>query len=311
MRKLWEDPRARAAVLAVLALLIGGGTVVVVVDGDGSGPQPGHTVTLTVPKVLSSQVDSADPGRAPDVSLTAPASAVKAAQGNLESDLRAESPTPENLQAQEQAAANDQLPAVTPAAAPSQRGCLSRFVVNYSSRRGVAPRMLVVHETVSRNVAGWGDVNAIGSLFNRPPFAASSTYTLDREGHCLYLVRESDKPWTQAAANPWSISFEIINSASTTFDRNLIDGRGRKLLLGILNDASKRWDIPLRAGRVSNCTPVRAGIIDHQTLGACGGGHVDVSPFRRSLPPLIVDARRLCVKRYRGAGHSVPARCRA
>jgi hypothetical protein len=297
-----------AALTAVLAVI--GGTVIVF-DSDGPGPKPAHTVTIpkSIPFV-SATVDSADPGRAPDVALKTPAPVLDQTAQVLEQGLRAESPTPGNLQAQEDAAKRDDLPIVQADAAPSQRGCLSRFVVNYSSRRGVAPRVLFLHETVSPNRPGWSDVNAIGVQFNQPRSAASSTYTLDREGHCLYLVRESDKPWTQAAANPWAISFEIINSA-TRADRNLIDGPGRRLLLSILNDASKRWDIPLRRARLSNCTPTRAGITDHNSLGPCGGGHVDVSPFRSAIDPIISDARRLCVKRYHDAGHVVPGRCKA
>jgi hypothetical protein len=199
---------------------------------------------------------------------------------------------------------------VQPAAAPSQRGCVSHFVVNYSTRRGVAPREIVLHETVSRDVAGWADVNAITALFNSPRSQASSNYVIDREAHCAYIVRESDKAWTQAAGNPWSISFEIINPASSAAP-NLIGGPGRRLLLGIIVDISKRWDIPLRRGAVSSCVPSRAGIIDHFQWGQCGGGHVDTTPFRKAVDSIVVDARRLCVKRYEGAGHPVPARCRA
>ncbi|WCB94484.1 hypothetical protein DSM104299_03221 [Baekduia alba] len=309
-----------AVVVALLAVL--GGTVLVI-DTDGPGPRPAHTVTIPshLPGPLTAAVDSGDADRLPDTTVTAPAVVVAQAKtGEVGEDLRAENPTAGNVAAQDQAAHDDQLPLVGADAAPSQRGCLSRFVVNYSSRRGVAPRLLELHETVSRNVPGWADVNAIGVQFNQPRSQASSTYTLDREAHCLYLVRESDKPWTQAAANPWSISFEIINTA-TPSDRNLIDGPGRKLLLGILNDASKRWDIPLRSARTRSCTPLRAGISDHSELGPCGGGHVDTAPWRGGSRPgqvprgavraLVVDARRLCEKRYRAAHKPTPARCKA
>jgi hypothetical protein len=299
---------SRVAQLAVLlvVVLLGGGTLSLVIDDDGPGPAPPHTV-----KILTATVDSADAGRAPDVALKAPATVVAAQANTLEQGLHAEDPTDANVEAQDKAAHDDQLPIVSADAAPSQRGCLSRFVQNYSSRRGVAPRLLVLHETVSPDRVGWTDVNAIGIQFNTVSSQASSTYTLDREAHCLYLVRESDKPWTQASANPWSISFEIINLANAAYAHNLIDGPGRKLLLGILNDASKRWNIPLRAGATSGCRPTRAGIIDHYSLGPCGGGHVDVTPFRKSIAPIISDARRLCEKRYRAAHRPLPARCRA
>jgi hypothetical protein len=202
---------SRVAQLAVLlvVVLLGGGTLSLVIDDDGPGPAPPHTV-----KILTATVDSADAGRAPDVALKAPATVVAAQANTLEQGLHAEDPTDANVEAQDKAAHDDQLPIVSADAAPSQRGCLSRFVQNYSSRRGVAPRLLVLHETVSPDRVGWTDVNAIGIQFNTVSSQASSTYTLDREAHCLYLVRESDKPWTQASANPWSISFEIINLAN-------------------------------------------------------------------------------------------------
>lgn len=299
-------PLALPLVLGVLA----GGTLAIVIDPDGpNGPQPARTITVKAPTVLAVPADSTGDGK-PDATVLAPKHLVEQAADDVEQKLRAENPSMLNQAAQEKAAERDQLPILQTDAAPQQRGCSSRFVVNKSSRRGVAPRLIVLHETVSRNVPGTADVNSVWALFNRPASQASSSYIIDREGHCLYAVRETEKPWTQAAGNPWSISFEIINSANRRYDRNLIDGAGRRKLLGLLNDISKRWGIPLRTGRVSGCVPTRRGIIDHDTFGACGGGHVDVNPFRRSLAPIIHDARRLCVKRYRTAHKRVPARCR-
>jgi N-acetyl-anhydromuramyl-L-alanine amidase AmpD len=64
----------------------------------------------------------------------------------------------------------------------------------------------VLHYTVSPNRVGWSDVNAVVAEFANPAFQASSNYVIDGEGHCAYIVRESDKAWTQAAANPFAIS---------------------------------------------------------------------------------------------------------
>lgn len=179
-------------------------------------------------------------------------------------------------QQQDELAANDQLPIVTPDAAPSQRGCTSRFVRNYSSRRGVRPRLLVTHYTVSPNRPGWDDVWGIVNLFNTPAFAASSNYVVDGEGHCAYIVRESDKAWTQATANPVSISIEVINTGK---EKILAPPAGLKKIGEVWSDAARRWAIPLQAGKISGCRVVRSGIIDHYSIGACGGGHFDVSPY--------------------------------
>lgn len=300
----------RTIVAFVTAILAAIGGTVLVIDTDGPGPKPAHTITIprAIPSITA-QVETADKQK---TTVTAPAEAVVQVAKAGESDLRDESPTPANVQAQDDAAQNDQLPLVSPDAAPSQRGCASRFVRNFSSRRGVAPRVITLHETVSNDISGWGDVNAIVAWFNNPRSQASSNYIIDREGHCAYSVRESDKAWTQASANPWVVSFEIINPARRTPTvKNLIDGPGRKKLLGIINDISKRWNIPIRRARNSDCTVSRSGINDHYSWERCGGGHVDVDPFRRSVDPIIVDARRLCAKRYRTAGKRVPARCKA
>jgi hypothetical protein len=295
-------------VLVPLALfMLGGATATIVVDDPGGGPARTIVVHVPRPTVLTATVSTATPGQT--ATVTAPANVVLRAAPGLEGGLHAEQPSAINVAAQDAAAKRDDLPVVTPDAAPSQRGCISRFVSNYSSRRGVAPRIITLHETVSPDVPGWADVNAIVGLFDRPASQASSNYVEDREGHCAYIVRETDKAWTQAAGNPWSISFELINPADGRV-RNLIDGPGRKKLISIIVDISKRWNIPLRRGAVSGCVPRQAGIIDHFQWGLCGGGHVDVTPNRRAIDPIISDARALCQRRYRAAHHPIPARCR-
>lgn len=282
MMQFLERHRAYIAVLAAaLAALFG---VQLFVNGPES-PERGDAVTITVK----------GPGHS-TATVTAPQSAVDQAKDDLHAGLRTEAPDgvpaaelDAGREQQERLAADDQLPIVTPLAAPSQRGCVSRFVQNASSRRGVTPRLFVPHFTVSPNRPGWSDVNAIVSLFDRPAFAASSSYVIDREAHCAYIVKESDKPWTQAGFNPVSISVEIINSGR---ERNLIDGAGREKLVQVMADSMRRWKIPARLGAVSGCTVTRSGILDHSALGACGGGHNDVNPYRGELPGLIADVKR-------------------
>lgn len=265
--------RKRLAGLAsLLAVLAASYSVSIVVSGsEGSvtfrfgGPHGTPTQTVDVPKEAVAQADG------------------------LEARLRSENPAGvspallDKAQAyQEALAANDQLPIVSPDAAPSQRGCTTKLVQNYSSRRGVAPREFVLHYTVSANRPGWDDVNAIVGLFDRPSFAASSNYVIDGEGHCAYIVRESDKAWTQAAANPFSISAEVIN---TGHEASYIAPAGLRALAIVISDALDRWKIPLQPGQVTNCIPVKPGILDHASLGACGGGHHDIAPY--SVPQVI------------------------
>lgn len=261
----------RKLLLALLAVAAGAGTAVLVVDVDGPGPAPAVTFIVKAPESKTIEV---------------PAEAVEQAKASQVDDhdgLRSEQPagvSPAQLDAaaaqHERLAATDQLPLVTPDAAPEQAGCSSRFVRNYSTRGGVRPRLFVLHYTVSANRPGWSDVDAITSLFNTPSFAASSNYIVDNEGHCAYIVRESDKAWTQATFNPVSISVEVIN---TGHEATYSGTAGLARLGQIVSDATDRWDIPLARGATSGCTVVRAGVVDHASLGSCGGGHGDIAPF--------------------------------
>jgi hypothetical protein len=69
---------------------------------------------------------------------------------------------------------------------------------------------------------------------------------------------------------------EVIN---TGHERVYIEQPGLKVLARVVSDALKRWNIPVRVGAVSGCVPTRAGIVTHQMLGLCGGGHVDITPY--------------------------------
>lgn len=161
-----------------------------------------------------------------------------------------------------------------PLATPSQRGCITDLIqTNFSSRAGTRPKMLVGHLTVSRNSAGWGDVNAIRSWFNQSRAQASSNYIIDAEGNCKYIVPETAKAWTQGAANPVSISIEFIHFSTTNPDEKWTEAQLRKGAL-VFADASKRWGIPIRLVNPSGCT-WPAGVTDHDRL-ECGNSHVDV-----------------------------------
>lgn len=282
-----QNPRAR--LVAALAALAAAVTITIVITDD-TGPT-GHHRAVTIHVGTDS-----DRANGADATITVPAAAITQAEGSdvaHHDGLKSEDPAgltqaqANALQdAQDQAARNDQLPIVTPDAAPSQRGCRSQFISSYSSRRGVAPRLFVLHYTVSPNRLGWSDVDSIVALFARSSFQASSNYVLDGEGHCAYIVRESDKAWTQAAANPFSISVEVINTGS---EPQYIAPAGLKRLAVIIHDAAARWDIPIRQGAVAGCVPTRAGIVTHQMLGLCGGGHHDISPY--ALGAVIAAAR--------------------
>lgn len=277
---------SHAAVALVVALGTMTITILFVDNGANHGPQqPRRTVTITLGKPDHSKTTVTIPAQA---AKEASASDVANHEG-LKNETPPGVPSDQIEAAREQQdklAQTDQLPIVSPDAAPSQRGCTSRFVRNYSSRRGVRPRLLVTHYTVSPNRPGWDDVWAIVNLFNTPSFAASSNYVIDSEGHCAYIVRESDKAWTQATANPVSISIEVVNTGR---EKTLAGPAGLRKIGLVWADAARRWKIPLQQGKVAGCMVVRPGIVDHHALGACGGGHFDVTPY--SVPAVIAAAK--------------------
>lgn len=273
-----------ASVAAVIAAIVA--AIVVTVDITGPG---GSHIAITF--------GGGKTGK-PTSTVTVPAAAINAASASdlaHHDGLQTENPpgvSAAQLDAsriqQEKLAASSALPNVTPDAAPEQRGCTTRLVRNYSTRRGVPPRIFVLHYTVSPNRPGWSDVYAVAGLFDRASFAASSNYIVDDEGHCLYIVRESDKAWTQAAANPFSISIEQIN---TGHEPTYAGAAGAAKDARIIHDAAHRWHFPIQRGLVVGCLVVRSGVVDHNSLGACGGGHHDISPY--SIDAIIAQARAL------------------
>lgn len=250
-----------AAAVAFAFLLVGGGSAAYKTFQVG-GPHGTPATTITVP---SSAVAAATDGLADhkgsrnQAPAGAPLAVLKAAQR------------------QDQAlAASDRLPLVFPDAAPEQRGCKTELVQDYSSRNGVRPRAFLLHYTVSPNVPGWADVNAIVVLFNTWAYQASSNYVIDGEGNCAYIVRETDKAWTQAAANPVSISVEVI---ATGKEPAYIAPAGMRKLAMVISDALYRWKIPLQLGAFTNGVLTRPGVLEHDMLGVAGGGHHDISPL--------------------------------
>jgi hypothetical protein len=261
------------------------------------GGGPGRTISITL----------GGPHGTPTQTIELPTAAVDAAKATDLADhekLRGEEPVGVSAAAlsashaqQRALARNSGLPDVLPDAAPEQRGCATRLVQNYSSRHGTPPRVEVLHYTVSANRPGWSDVLAITSLFDRPAFSASSNYVLDAEGNCAYIVRETDKAWTQAAANPFSISYEVVN---TGHESTYAGTAGLAKLGMVLDYSTARWKIPLQRAVVRDCLVVRPGIIDHHGLGLCGGGHFDISP------PFSVDAVIAAARRSRAGREGAP-----
>ena len=234
-------------------------------------------------KWVTLKVEGAHGGK---VTISVPVAAVKQAErSNVGGHEGARDETPAGAPAsviraarKQQAvfARTDRLPRSFPLAAPVQRGCRTELVQDYSSRHGVKPRIFVLHYTVSPNVPGWADVNAVVHEFNTWAFQASSNYVIDGEAHCAYIVREVDKAWTQAALNPDAISVEVIN---TGHEPVYAAAAGLAKIALVVSDATCRWKIPIQQGLVAGGVVKRPGIVDHSSLGVAGGGHHDITPY--------------------------------
>jgi hypothetical protein len=279
---------SRARNLTVLTLIIVGATIALVaLIHDGRVQKAPPSATLTVP------VDGLDPGQADDHLVVVPKAAVDQAAPRLEDDLHTPPPAvpTQQLQAVKQAEAKARatLPALPTAGATAGfAGCRTSFVNNQSSRHGVRPTQMWDHYTVSPNRPGWSDIDAVVALFNRNASQASSNFVLDSEGNCAYIVPIEAKAWTQAAANSFAVSFEII---ATGREKHYLEPAGMRKLAAVQKEVSHRTGIPMRRGAVHNCVPTRSGIVEHRDGGLCAGGHVDISPF--PVATVIADTIRL------------------
>lgn len=161
-----------------------------------------------------------------------------------------------------------------PLAAQEFPGCRTRFVGNFSSRNGTPVRIIVWHQTVSRE-RGWASQDGLTALADRRSSGVSWALLIGRsEGRCTYTVPLTMKAWTQANANPFSVGIEVEAYGD---EATYVAGPGERKLLDATREIGRRFDIPMRRGSVQDCQPVRSGIVEHADLGRCGGGHVDVA----------------------------------
>jgi len=193
-----------------------------------------------------------------------------------------------------------------PLATQSFPGCRTQFVRNQSTR-SATPRLIVWHYTVSRDVPGWADNNALTAMANNPANGVSWHFSIGRaDGNCAYNVPLLGNAWTQGRANSFSVGIEVIALGN---EGEYVTGAGRKRLLAVTREAGRRLGIPMQRGAVSNCVPTRPGIIRHIDLGACGGGHHDITPMtgyegllaELAVPPVPAKVTERCrkVARYR------------
>jgi hypothetical protein len=282
-----RDTRIRVLIGTFLAAVLGVGITVAVVDNGPDRPpgQPRRTITVTLGGPGHKQLELPPAAQA----IVAQEKKDDAAdRPTSESDLHETKPaTPTQLKV-----ARDVAPPGSPAlpqnqtlATPSVPGCTTRLVRNYSARP-VGARVLlgVIHWTGSRPISHSAtDALAIVRWFDTPAADASSNEITDDDGHCYLVVPEAKKAWTQAKANPWSVSVEHINIGKLPV---FPTAAGRRTVVRLMRHWHAAFRIPYQRGRVNQvtCVPIRPGFLAHRDLGPCGGGHPDIGT------PSAVDA---------------------
>lgn len=154
----------------------------------------------------------------------------------------------------------------------------------------------IVHDAEMPSPPGLQGLHAIAGWFNNPGAQASSNYATDAAGNSVLMVRTTAKAWTQAYFNCWSISDELLGYAS---QKVWPDAQLRAAAQLAARDV-RLYKIPLQHGLVHGCTIVRPGFLQHNDLGACGGGHHDAGPH------FPIDRFIALVKEYAAAGRPRP-----
>jgi hypothetical protein len=157
-------------------------------------------------------------------------------------------------------------------------GCGRHPVPSFSARTA-SVRGIGLHITVSRNVAGRADMDAVTHMAMDPANGRSWHFLIDTEGHCYYSVPIAAKAWTIAALNSQTVNLEIISFGD---ERGWYAGGGRGFakVRRVVRRVAGIFSIPLRHGATDgHCNVTRTGIIAHWEGGACAGGHNDIRPW--------------------------------
>ena len=146
-----------------------------------------------------------------------------------------------------------------------------RISPNRSSRSGVTPRLIVIHDTESPEREGKGDLVAIADYFANPAVQASSHVITDGDGLSARCVKDSEKAWHAAYYNSASLGIEQIGYASRS-KAEWPDAQIKETARWVAK-WSKAYEIPIR-----HVDPGSRGVVTHADLGSQGGGHWDPGP---------------------------------
>lgn len=167
---------------------------------------------------------------------------------------------------------------------------------NQSSRGGVSPQLIVIHDTESYNRTGPSDLAAIGALFASSSREASSHVCTDADGNSARFVEDGRKAWHCVYYNSVSLGIEQIGLASQTQwpDKQI------KETARWVAEWSIKHNIPIRKGRTVAGRVVLSGVVTHRSLGTAGGGHWDPG-YHYPMKKMLRLARHYKKERQRNA----------
>jgi hypothetical protein len=145
---------------------------------------------------------------------------------------------------------------------------------NYSSRGGTAVRLIVLH-----TAEGALTIESLGNYFASSSAGVSSHAGADDTPNTVGVyVERGYKAWTQANANPYSVSLELCAFAAWGPD----DWAAHPVMLencaAWVAEEAAAFGIPIRALTADQAQGGAAGVCQHADLGAAGGGHWDCGP---------------------------------
>ena len=145
----------------------------------------------------------------------------------------------------------------------------------YSSRGGATVTTIVVH-----TAEGATTYQSLGAWFQNPQAQVSSHVGIDDTPNTVgEYVRRDGKAWTQANANPWSVSAELC--AFAAWDNATWQSHPQMLAncAAWMAEEAAYFNIPLVILSDAQAQdPAQRGVCQHINLGAMGGGHVDCGP---------------------------------
>jgi hypothetical protein len=144
---------------------------------------------------------------------------------------------------------------------------------NYSVRNS-GVRLIVLH-----TAEGARTYQSLGNYFANPVAGVSSHAGIDdTPGVIGVYVKRADKAWTQANANPYSVSAELCafaNWDSAEWHRHPVMLEN---CAHWIQEEAAAFGIPIRKLTAPQAQSGQAGVCQHVDLGAAGGSHWDCGP---------------------------------